>query len=300
MKSTALQRIARLCRNLAGERVLNRPDDRDLLALFTGARDEAAFAAILDRHSRLVWAVCRGLLPNDADAEDAFQATFVALFLGAARIRHTRSLAPWLHTAATRIAKKVRLAAARRRGHERRAARALAAPTAVSNETWEALNLAVHDEINRLPARLRAAFVLCVLEGQRHQDAAAQLGVPVGTISARISRARDRLLAALSARGLTASAVALPATRHGGLPGSERSRAGKRTAAGPSSFSHRSSINPLLAYPPRPLRPPRDRGTEAWFSRLLRPARAAPVCTGARCLPSALVSSGPSPCWSSG
>jgi RNA polymerase sigma factor (sigma-70 family) len=196
MKSTALHTIARLCRDLAGEGALDRADDVALLAREAGARDEAAFAAILERHGRLVWGVCRRLLPNDADAEDAFQATFVALFRGAARIRHTRSLAPWLHTAATRIAKKVRLAAARRRGRERRAARAEAAPAAGANETWEALHLAVHDEINRLPATLRAAFVLCVPEGHRHREAAAQLGVPVGTISARVSRARDRLMAA--------------------------------------------------------------------------------------------------------
>jgi RNA polymerase sigma factor (sigma-70 family) len=208
MNSTALHMIARLCRNLAGEGALTRAGDRELLARFTGARDQAAFAVLLDRHSRLVWAVCRGLLPDDADAEDAFQATFVALFRGAARIRHTRSLAPWLHTAATRIARKVRLAAARRRGRERRAARSEPAPAAVSDETWDALSLAVHHEIDRLPATLRLAFVLCVLEGHRHQDAAAQLGVPVGTISARVSRARDRLMAALSARGLTAVVAA--------------------------------------------------------------------------------------------
>src|SRR5262249_28365712 len=142
MKSTALHLIARLCRNLAGEAALHRADDRELLARFTAARDEAAFAALLDRHSRLVWAVCRGLLPNDADAEDAFQATFVALFRSAATIRQPRSLAPWLHTAATRIARKVRLAAARRRGRERRAAKAEAAPAAVADATWEALHLA--------------------------------------------------------------------------------------------------------------------------------------------------------------
>src|SRR5262249_60825587 len=85
------------------------------------------------------------------------------------------------------------------------------------------LHLAVHDEINRLPATLRAAFVLCVLEGHRHQDAAAQLGVPVGTVSARVSRARNRLLAALGARGLTAvvaaSALACAAaTASAGVP----------------------------------------------------------------------------------
>ena len=208
MQSTALHLIARICRNLTGEEALNRADDRDLLARFTGARDEAAFAALLGRHGRLVWAVCRGLLADDADAEDAFQATFVALFRGAAKVRRTSSLAAWLHTTATRIAKKARLVAARRRGRERRAAKAEAAPTAVSNQTWEALHLAVHEEINRLPAALRAAFVLCVLEGHRHQEAAAQLGVPVGTISARVSRARDRLTAALRARDLTALVAA--------------------------------------------------------------------------------------------
>src|SRR5262245_48391634 len=223
MKSTALHMITRLCRNLSGEEALNHADHRALLARFTGAQDEAAFAAILDRHSRLVWAVCRGLLPNDADAEDAFQATFVALFRGAAKVRHAPSLAPWLHTAATRIAQEDGLAAARRRGRERRAAKAETAPPAVSDEAWEALNLAVQEEISQLPATLRAAFVLCVLEGHRHREVAARLGVPAGTISARISRARDRLLAALSARGLTpvvaASALACAAgTVSAGVP----------------------------------------------------------------------------------
>ena len=169
MKSTALHLIAHVCRNLAGEGSLRRADDIDLLARFTGARDEAAFAALLDRLADSSWGVCRSLLPNDADAEDAFQATFVALFRGAHRIRRTPSLAPWLHTAATRIAKKVRLAAARRCGHERQAARAEEAPPAVSDDSWEALNLALYDEINRLPATLRAAFVLCVLEGQQRR-----------------------------------------------------------------------------------------------------------------------------------
>src|SRR4051812_1225482 len=86
MKSTTLHMIARLCRNLAGEDASNHADDLELLARFRDAQDEAAFAAILDRHGRLVWGVCRSLLPNDADAEDAFQATFLALFRGAGSI----------------------------------------------------------------------------------------------------------------------------------------------------------------------------------------------------------------------
>src|SRR5262245_1702072 len=186
--------------------------DTQLLARFVRERDEAAFAAILDRHGRFVWGVCRGLLLNEADAEDAFQATFVALFLGAARIRQQGSLAPWLHATATRIARNVRLTAARRARREQRAARPEAAPPVSPDERWESLNFALHEEIARLPELLRVAFVLCVLEGKRHQDAAAQLGVPVGTLSARVSRARKKVLARLTARGLTlAVAVALAA-----------------------------------------------------------------------------------------
>jgi len=144
------------------------------------------------RHGRFVWGVCRGLLLNEADAEDAFQATFVALFRGAARIRQQASLAPWLHATATRIARKVRLTAARRARRELCAARPETAPPVSPDETWESLNFALHEEIARLPELLRAAFVLCVLEGKRHKDAATQCGVPVGTLSARVSRARKR------------------------------------------------------------------------------------------------------------
>jgi RNA polymerase sigma factor (sigma-70 family) len=210
MSPTILHTLVRLARSLAGKGPLGDMDDMALLASFAAARDEAAFAALLERHGRLVWGVCRALLRNDADAEDAFQATFVALFRGAARIRQPRSLAPWLHSTATRIAQKARLAAARRHHREHQAARPEAAPPTVSEGPWEALDLAVHDEITRLPAALRLAFVLCVLEGHRHQDAAAQLGVPVGTISARVSRARKKLMDRLSARGL-APVLAAPA-----------------------------------------------------------------------------------------
>src|SRR5262245_52373308 len=150
--------------------------DTQLLSRFIQDRDEAAFAAILDRHGRFVWGVCRGLLLNEADAEDAFQATFLALFRGAARIRQPESLAPWLHATATRIAKKLRLATSRRTRRELRAARPESAPPVSSDEAWESLNFALHEEIARLPELLRAAFVLCVLEGKRHEDAALAQG----------------------------------------------------------------------------------------------------------------------------
>jgi RNA polymerase sigma factor (sigma-70 family) len=222
MKATILPLLVHLSHHLAKEGAMCPLDDGELLARFAAARDEAAFAALLDRHGRLVWCVCRGLLANDADAEDVFQATFVALFRGAATIRQPRSVAPWLHSTATRIARKVRLAAARRNRRERQAARAEAAPGQANDDNWHALHAAVHDEIARLPATLRAAFVLCVLEGHRHQDAAARLGVPTGTVSARVSRARRKLLDRLRARGLTpvvaVSAVACAAATGSAAP----------------------------------------------------------------------------------
>src|SRR5262245_615921 len=190
MNSTVLARITCLCRSLAGEGDFARCGDRQLLGRFLEARDQRAFAAIVERHGRMVWAVVRRGCVSEADAEDAFQAVFVALFRGGGRIRAGGSLAGWLHTAATRIAKKIRLDAARRRGRERRVARPERAPTAVSEATWEALHGAVHEEIGRLPGPMREAFVLCVLEGRRNQDAARLLGVPAGTLAARICRAK--------------------------------------------------------------------------------------------------------------
>src|SRR4051794_30915039 len=186
MSPTVLELITRTSRSLIGADAALGRDDSELLARVVSGRDDDAFAAILERHGRLVWGVCRGLL-SDADAEDAFQATFVALFRGAATVRRTRSLAPWLHATANRIARNARRAAARRGRREQRAAKPEPAPAVTTDETWDAIHHAVHDEIARLPETLRIAFILCVLEGRRHADAAAELGVPIGKLSARVS-----------------------------------------------------------------------------------------------------------------
>lgn len=220
MRQEILRIIVRLSRSLAG--TAPQQDDSALLLRVAHERDGEAFAALLERHGRLVWGVCRGMLPNDADAEDAFQATFVALFRGAAKVRRVGSLAPWLHGTATRIAQNARRAAARRSRREHRAAKPESAPPAASDETWVAIHAALHDEIAGLSGVLREAFVLCVLQGQRHEDAAARLGVPVGTLSARVSRAKARLLERLRSRGLDPSVVvpvACGATTLAAVPG---------------------------------------------------------------------------------
>jgi RNA polymerase sigma factor (sigma-70 family) len=203
--------------------------DAELLARFVRGRrapgidreSDVAFAELVRRHARLVWAVCRQLVPNRADAEDAFQAVFLALAHGADRVRDPRALAGWLHAAAVRVSTLANRTAARRKARERKAARP-EADTPVSAATWDALLAAVHDEVARLPDALRVAFVLCDLEGVSQPDAAARLGWKPGTLTGRLCKARQRLLDRLSKRGLApAAAVAgcgLGAAAAGAVP----------------------------------------------------------------------------------
>ncbi|HEY1187282.1 MAG TPA: sigma-70 family RNA polymerase sigma factor [Gemmata sp.] len=181
--------------------------DADLLARFTHDRDQPAFEELVRRHGPLVWAVCRHLLADHADAEDAFQAVFLALVRSGASIRDGHALPGWLHGVAVRIATRAKRECARRKARERAAARPEAARP-VSEGTWGALVAAAHEEIQKLPDAERTAFVLCDLEGVSQPDAAARLGWPLGSLSGRLCKARQRLLERLAARGI-APAVAI-------------------------------------------------------------------------------------------
>ncbi len=188
--------------------------DADLLAQFVRSRDEPAFEELVRRHGPLVWSVCRQLLPHHADAEDAFQAVFLALIQGAGSIRTGQALPAWLHGVAVRVAEKSKRTSGRRRQREARAA-VLEADQPVPDATWAALMTAVHEEVQQLPDSERAAFVLCDLEGVRQPDAAAQLGWPLGTLSGRLCKARQRLIDQLTRRGIVPGVLAI-----GGLAGS--------------------------------------------------------------------------------
>ena len=99
--------------------------DAQLLEMFTTRRDEAAelaFAVLVDRHGPMVLRVCRAMLRDSHDAEDAFQATFLVLVKKARGLWVRESLGPWLHQVAHRTASCARSAVARRRRHERLAA----------------------------------------------------------------------------------------------------------------------------------------------------------------------------------
>ena len=169
---------------------------------------EAAFEAILTRHGPAVLACCRRVLGDSAAAEDAFQATFLVLYRRAGSIRVAESLAPWLLHVARMAALKARQGELRRLARERRVARPeLTAAEAPPSD----LRLLVHDEVDRLPAKYREPVRLCYFEGRTHDDAAAALGWPVGTVRGRLSRARDMLRTRLMRRGVGITPVALAA-----------------------------------------------------------------------------------------
>jgi DNA-directed RNA polymerase specialized sigma24 family protein len=113
--------ILRHLRRLVAHEQADKPD-RELLQVFLERRDEAAFAALVERHGAMVQSVCRAVLRQRQDAEDAFQATFLVLARKAQSIRRRDSLASWLHGVAYRVARKAQAAAARRQALDAKAA----------------------------------------------------------------------------------------------------------------------------------------------------------------------------------
>jgi RNA polymerase sigma factor (sigma-70 family) len=184
--------------------------DAHLLRQFVARRDEAAFAALLQRHGPLVLGVCRQVLRNPHDAEDAFQATFLVLARKAATIHRQGSLAAWLHRVAVNIARMAQRRAAVQQAHERRAgtmSRVQGMPDSDVAD-WQPL---LHEEVDRLPMKYRAPIVLCYFQGKTHDDAARELGWPLGTVKGRLARARDLLRGRLTRRGVTLSATGFAA-----------------------------------------------------------------------------------------
>jgi RNA polymerase sigma factor (sigma-70 family) len=167
--------------------------ESELVSRFVDRRDPVAFEAIVSRHGPMVLSVCRVMLADANDVDDAFQATFAILIEKASDLRHPERLGPWLHGVAYRVAHRARM---RRRPcsiPEDLAGRS----TGDQAERHEEI-AALHDEIERLPEKYRLPVVLCCLEEQTGEQAARRLGWPVGTVHGRLSRARDLLRDRLS------------------------------------------------------------------------------------------------------
>jgi len=206
MAAKQLGKVVRHIRRLAGSARLAEPTDAELLRRFAAHADETAFALLVQRHRGLVMTVCRNVLRQEQDAEDAFQATFLILARKVASIRERECIASWLHGVAYRTAGNARRHGMRRRKYEMqsRVSEGLSPLSEASFREWQAI---LDEEVRRLPEKYRAPFVLCCLEGKGREEAARELGWKEGTLSSRLSQGRNLLRDRLTRRGLTLSAL---------------------------------------------------------------------------------------------
>jgi RNA polymerase sigma factor (sigma-70 family) len=181
--------------------------DAQLLARFVAGRDPAAFGALLRRHGPMVLGVCRRLLRDPHDAEDAFQATFLVFVRKAASVRKRDAVGSWLYGVAYRTAREARALQARRRAREVQV-NDLPHPEVPPEEPqdWRPL---LDRALVSLPDKYREPLLLCDLEGKRRKEVALALGLPEGTLSSRLATARQLLARRLARAGLALSGAAL-------------------------------------------------------------------------------------------
>jgi polysaccharide export outer membrane protein len=180
--------------------------------------DEGAIKVLVERHGPMVLSLCRRVLRDPHDAEDAFQATFLVLIRRAGELKEWDTLGPWLFGVARRTAQRARSSRIRRDEHERRVVeededRDVPLPDDPLRGMIDEEDIRVlREEVNRLPAEYRAPIVLCDLQGLTRQEAARQLGWPAGTVGSRVARGRRLLRARLIRRGLAPAPAPVPAS----------------------------------------------------------------------------------------
>jgi RND family efflux transporter MFP subunit len=278
------RRLPQLARHPAGPPAA--ATDAHLLGRWTAGRDETAFELLVRRHGPMVLAVCRRALADPNDADDAFQATFLVLARKAGSVARGDVLAAWLHRVASRAASRVRADRLRRTGREEPGVETLPGPPE-PDPGWAELARVLDEEVGRLPARHRAAFVLCCLEGKTGEEAARVLGCPAGTVSSRLTRARERLRDRLARRGFAPAALALAA-------GAERA------SAAPAPALIDSTLRAALAFAagwPSPTPPARPAVVAEGVIRamILNKLRLAPALLAAGLLAAGAVFAGSNP-----
>jgi RNA polymerase sigma factor (sigma-70 family) len=202
--------------------------DAELVGRYARAADAEAFAALVRRHGPVVLAVCRRVLGNAADADDAFQAVFLRLARRAGAIRDPRFLPGWLHRVAVRVSRR---ALAKRRP-------VAASPAHVPDSTdpfgdiaWRDLRRVLDEELDRLPEAYRTPLVLCLLDGLTRDEAATRIGCSLNTVRRRIDAGRELLRARLVRRGVGPLALAACALEPCGLRASVPANLGAAAAA---------------------------------------------------------------------
>jgi RNA polymerase sigma factor (sigma-70 family) len=182
------------------------PTDAQLVERFAAQRDGTAFQVLLSRYGPMVLGICRRVLRHQQDAEDAFQATFLVLWRKSGSIGRRDAVGSWLQRVAFRVALRARGLAVKRTTCQ---LVELPAPESTSDLLWRDLRPVLDEEVDRLPAKYRAPFVLCYQSGLTNEEAAEELGCPKGTVQSRLAWARQRLQARLTRRGLAPSTILL-------------------------------------------------------------------------------------------
>jgi RNA polymerase sigma factor (sigma-70 family) len=218
MGTATLASVLQHLRSIANAAAHENTSDRNLLERFIAQREEGAFVALLKRHGPMVLQVCRRIQDNEHEAEDVFQATFLLLARKARSIRKPDSLASWLHGVAYRLALAAKAQRTQRQAYERQAAD-MRSTSGVSDHGWQELPGTLDAALQQVPEKYRLPLVLCYLEGKTQEEAARQLGCPLGTLRSRLARGRSRLKEVLQRQGVHLSAAALAA----GLAGSAAS-----------------------------------------------------------------------------
>src|ERR1051325_680229 len=207
MATGQLNGVVHRLRGLALLGDAQRLTDAELLGCFIADNEESAFAGLVERHGSMVFSVCRRILGNSHDAEDAFQAAFLVLARKAATIRPRTMVGNWLYGVAYRTALRAKTMIAKRQSREKQV-RDIPECAAPAEPGWNDLKPLIDQELNALADRYRVPVVLCDLEGMSQREAAKQLGWPESTLMTRLARARQMLAKRLLRRGLVLFAAA--------------------------------------------------------------------------------------------
>src|SRR5262245_5839213 len=197
-------RFVRQLRSTLARRDFAYLTDAELWQHYLRERNDAAFETLVRRHAPMVMGVCRRVLRNEQDAEDAFQATFLVLVRRGSLRRSPVTLANWLHGVAYRTALESRRAAAKRRAKEAR----VIARTVTAEDPYAELWPVLDEELGRVAEQYRAAIVLCDLQGRTRKEVARLLGWAEGTVASRLARGRNLLANRLTRRGFAGALVA--------------------------------------------------------------------------------------------
>jgi RNA polymerase sigma factor (sigma-70 family) len=222
----------------------DRGPDASFLTRFLTSRDQDAFAALVHRHGPLVYGTCRRILGNCNDIDDAFQAVFFVLARRAHTLKLDRSIGPWLHGVAVRVAKKLRGQVVKRRLREMAAAKSERVELTEPNHDFWAI---IDEELACMALPLREALLLCDLSGQSHAQTAELLGLAKGTITKRLAKAREELARRLTRRGITLGAAALASMIASQAPASVPPALVLQTATQAVAFSLRQVAGSIVA-----------------------------------------------------